>query len=129
MSTADLSEGTLAYYSETQHQIVIDLEYLNSSHSYDVLETLIHECTHAYQYEQVALYQKLDEESRNLLMFYDASVYLEEFADYEDGSEDFFLYYSQLAEINARKAGEEEAQEYIERVNEYLYSTDNVQGE
>lgn len=126
VGTADLSEGTLAYYSEIQHKIVIDLEHLNNSHSYEVLETLIHECTHAYQYEQVTLYQKLDEESRNLLMFYDASVYLEEFADYEDGSEDFFLYYSQLAEINARKAGEEEAQEYIERVNEYLYGTDNV---
>ena len=127
VGTADLSEGTLAYYSESQHQIVVDLEHLNSSHSYEVLESLIHECNHAYQYEQVALYQKLDEESRNLLMFYEASVYLDEFADYQDGSEDFVLYYSQLAEINARKAGEEEAKEYIERVNRYLYEQSSGQ--
>ena len=117
IGTADLSEGTLAYYSEAKHQIVIDIDYLKDSYSYDILETSIHECTHAYQHEQVALYQKLDDKSRNLLMFHDVSIYMEEFADYEDGSEDFWNYYSQKAEIDARKAGETESLEYIQRVN------------
>lgn len=118
---AELSEGTLAYYSEAQHQIVIDIDHLTDSYSYDVLETLIHEVTHAYQYEQVALYQRVDEESRNLLMFYDASIYIKEFANYEDGSDDFLHYYCQKAEIDARKAGKTESLEYIRRINEYLY--------
>ena len=66
------------------------------------------------------LYLNLDKEDRNLLMFYDASVYMEEFADYKDGDENFYAYYTQLAEIRAREAGETESLEYIEAVNEYL---------
>ena len=83
--------------------------------------------THAYQYEQVALYQKLDATTRNLLMFRNVSVYMDEFANYQDGSEDFGLYYSQLSEINARRAAEEESKEYIERVNYYLYGQSDEQ--
>lgn len=120
VGTADLSGDTLAYYDDSQHQIVIDLKHLNSSDSYEVLDSLLHECNHVYQFEQVALYQKLDEKSRNLLMFYEASVYLDEFADYKDGSEGL-AYYSQLAEKNAYEAGEERAEEYIERIDRYLH--------
>lgn len=116
----DLSTGTLAYYRDSTHQIVIDLGHLEDSYSYDVLESLLHEVHHAYQHNQVELYQKLDEEDRNLFMFYDASVYMEEFADYEDGDENFYAYYTQLAEIHAREAGETESLEYIEAINEYL---------
>lgn len=120
VGTDDLSYGTLAYYSDSTHQVVIDMSHLENSYSYDVLKTLVHEVHHAYQHEQVELYQKLDEDERNLLMFYDASVYMEEFADYEDGNENFYAYYTQLAEIHAREAGETESLEYIEAINEYL---------
>lgn len=120
VGTDDLSVGTLAYYRDSTHQIVIDLDHLDNSYSYDVLSTLLHEVHHAYQHNQVELYQKLDEEDRNLFMFYDASVYMEEFADYEDGDENFYAYYTQLAEIHAREAGETESLEYIEAINEYL---------
>lgn len=120
VGTGDLSTGTLAYYRDSTHQIVIDLEYLKDSYSYCVLESLLHEVHHAFQHNQVEIYQKLDEEDRNLLMFYEASVYMEEFANYEDGDENFYAYYTQLAEIHARKAGETESLEYIEAINEYL---------
>lgn len=120
VGTDDLSVGTLAYYRDSTHQIVIDLGHLENSYSYDVLSSLLHEVHHAYQHNQVDLYQKLDEEDRNLFMFYDASVYMEELADYEDGDENFYAYYTQLAEIHAREAGETESLEYIEAINEYL---------
>lgn len=120
VGTNDLSAGTLAYYKDSTHQIVIDLDHLENSYSYYVLSSLLHEVHHAYQHNQVKLYQKLDEEDRNLFMFYDASVYMEEFADYEDGDENFYAYYTQLAEIHAREAGETESLEYIEAINEYL---------
>lgn len=126
---AALDGNTLAYYCEPQHQIVIDIDYLKLGYSYELLESIIHECTHAYQYEQINLYKKVDEESRNLLMFYEASVYLEEFSDYVDGNKDFERYYGQLAEINARKAGEDGAKEYIRRIEEYLYEAEGAQGE
>lgn len=120
VGTDDLSAGTLAYYKDTTHQIVIDLDHLENSYSYYVLSSLLHEVHHAYQHNQVELYQKLNEEDRNLFMFYDASVYMKEFANYEDGDENFYAYYTQLAEIHAREAGETESLEYIEAINEYL---------
>ena len=120
VGTDDLSVGTLAYYKDSTHQIVIDLDHLENSYSYYVLSSLLHETHHAYQHNQVELYQKIDEEDRNLFMFYDASVYMEEFANYEDGDENFYAYYTQLAEIHAREAGETESLEYIEAINEYL---------
>jgi len=129
VGTAALEGNTLAYYCEPQHQIVIDVDYLKLGYSYALLESIIHECTHAYQYEQIDLYKKVDEEARNLLMFYEASVYLEEFSDYEDGNEDFERYYGQLAEVNARKAGEIGAEEYIRKIEEYLYEMECTQGE
>ena len=117
---AELSTGTRAYYNDSIHQVVVDLEHIDYSYSYDVLESLLHEVHHAYQHEQVELYQKLDEDERSLFMFYDVSIYMEEFKNYVDGDEDFFSYYTQLTEINARKAGQIEALEYIKAINEYL---------
>ena len=58
-------------------------------------------------------------------MFRDTSVYLEEFADYQDGSEGFEKYESQLLEVNARKAARETSNEYIKQINEYLYGRGN----
>jgi hypothetical protein len=127
IGTAELYEDTLGYYSEAKHQIVIDINHLKDSYSYDVLETLLHECAHAYQYDQVALYKTLDEKSRNLLMFYDASIYMEEFADYKDGHDDYEQYSSQKSEIDARKAGKTESLEYISRINEYLYGDSGLE--
>ena len=120
IGTQEIASGTLGYYSEAQHLVVIDINHLKYSESYDVLKTLIHEVTHAYQYEQVAVYRTLDEKSRNLLLFYPASQYIEEFANYKDGEEDYWQYYGQWVEYDARKATEIESVEYIQRVNEYL---------
>ncbi len=120
VGTDDLSIGTLAYYRDSTHQIVIDLDHLANGYSYDVLSSLLHEVYHAYTWDLIKLYQKLDEEERNLLIFYDASVYVKEFADYKDGDENFYAYYTQLAEIHAREAGETESLEYIKAINEYL---------
>lgn len=119
LGTAELSGGTLAHYSDSKHQIVIDINHLDDD-GYEVLETIIHECTHAYQHEQVELYRSLDEKSRNLLMFWEVSEYMDEFENYIDGSEDPFGYYLQLAEIDARERAEKDSLEYIERINEYL---------
>lgn len=45
---------------------------------------------------------------------------MKEFADYKDGDESFYAYYTQLAEIRSREAGKIESLEYIEAINEYL---------
>lgn len=55
-----------------------------------------------------------------LLMFDRASIYKEEFADYNSGFKDFCGYYSQTCEIDARKYAQQATDEYFERINEYL---------
>ena len=120
VGVADLEETTLAYYNDNAHQVIIDVQHLEESYSYYVLQTLLHECCHAYQYEQVEVYKKLDEKDRNLRMYHKVKIYMEEFADYEDGEDDYGSYYTQLSEMDARYAGETESLDYIQAINEYL---------
>ena len=115
-----LSNGTLAYYNHSTHQVVIDLEHLQNAYSYDILETLLHEVQHAYQHNQVDLYKRLTAEDRNLLLFNNASIYMDEFSNYEENNENFFVYYTQLSEIHAREVSETESLEYVEAINKYL---------
>ena len=42
-----------------------------------------------------------------------------EFADYEDGSADFYKYYMQECEIDAREYAEAGVKEYLRRIREY----------
>lgn len=120
VGTAKLSDGMLAYYRNSSHQIVIDVDYLESSYGYTMLRTLLHEAHHAYAHAQVELYQELAEKDKRLLMFYNASIYEEEFSDYVHGADNYYDYYTQAVEIHARKAGETESLEYIKAINEYL---------
>lgn len=115
----DLEEKTQGYYRMSTHQIMLNTSHLKNDSSYEVLKTLLHECYHAYQHEVVALYQKIDAKSRNLYLFYNASVYLEEFADYVDGYEDFVAYYGQKTESDAREYAERNSLVYYARVEEY----------
>ena len=118
ITTETLSGKTMAYYNEARHQIAVDPKYLNDSDK--VCEIFLHEVYHAYEFKLAAIYQRLDEKSRNLLLFQEAAIYLDEFKNYKSESEDFDLYYNQLVEINARKAAKERAKVYIARINEYL---------
>lgn len=121
VGSADLEEGCLAYYDEKRHQIIINLNYLMKSKGAEVVKSLIHECTHAYQYEQVILYQSMDKKTRNLLLFHDASIYATEFTNYVDGKQeqDFEHYYNQKVEVDARKAGKKGARKYMKMAEKY----------
>ena len=125
IGTSVLDDRITAYYMESEHKIVIDIDYLKNSHSYKVMQTLIHECTHAYQHELVTVYQSLDEEARNLLLFNEASVYAKEYENYINYKDDFEGYYNQAIENDARGAGILRGGEYIGRINEYLYGDQN----
>ena len=52
-----------------------------------MLKGILHACYHAYQIEQIKVYQKLDKTSKDLLLFYDIGVYEEELGKYKDGDE------------------------------------------
>lgn len=129
VGVGDLSFGTLGYYRDSTHQIVLDYEHLKESHSYLILETLMHEVNHVYTHELVRIYTNLSEEDRDLKIFHDIDIYTLEYEHYVDGSDDDFeKYYNQLVETHAREAGTEEAFRYIQLINEYLEIDENLEG-
>lgn len=124
-ATADLADENGGYYSDATHQIVINTSYLEEATSDELVDIVTHEAYHAYQYEQVLLYQSLDPKSRNLHLFYDASVYLDELSHYTDGSQDYGEYYGQKVESDARMYAEESTNDYFNQVREYLNEHSN----
>lgn len=115
-----VADNVYGYYDYSKHLIVVNTTILENSNAYDVLETVCHEAYHAYQYQQVILFNQLDEESQSLLMFYEISLYKAEFeGGYIDGTDDFAGYYMQTCEVNAREYADEAVRSYKYWVNYY----------
>lgn len=120
VSTAILEEYVNGEYCENTRTINIDASHLESSTPQSLIATVCHEAYHSYQHVITEAYQNADESFKNLLLFYDASVYQEEFANYDDGSNGLETYYYQQVEVDARSYASEATGEYIKRI----YSTD-----
>lgn len=95
-------EGTLAYYTDDWRRITVDWTHLQEDSSWEVVDTICHEAYHALQHREVEVYWESDEELRDLKIFDTAKQYIQEFRNYNDGSEDFDGYYEQLLEETAR---------------------------
>ena len=119
VSTAIIEENTLGEYSANNRMIYINADHLEESGPRDLMTTVCHEAYHGYQHYIIEAYQNADEQFKNLLLFYDASIYEEEFANYDDGSEGLENYYKQYVEIDAREYADRAAAEYYH----YLYPT------
>ena len=109
-----------AYYTDNDRAIALNIEHLLYSPAKKVLQSLLHEIYHSYQYRLVDAYKKMDEESRKLRVFQTANTYMEEFADYTSGEQYFFAYYNQQCESDARAYAEIAAEEYYNYIEEYL---------
>lgn len=120
----NLREGLAGYYSDSNHAIIVSTDSLLSDSSYEVVDTVAHEAYHSLQHRMVDTYNEASDDMKHLMLYYDASVYKEEFADYTDGFKDFCGYYSQKCESNARRYAKSAADEYFERINEYLRTTE-----
>lgn len=114
----------LGSYSEEEYLIRIDKEHLEKSIGYDVMGTILHECAHAYQYEQVDIYMVLDEKYKKSILLYPASIYKEEFSNYKSTSngDSYEHYYYQRAEMDARDLAKTHVAAYKEMIEAYLYS-------
>lgn len=117
-----MNATTLAHYEFETETIVINLSHLTSTDSRSAVETLCHECRHAYQHRLVQAYSALGEEYRRLRIFDEVSDYKEEFANYIDGDDDFEGYYRQQCETDSRNYAVEAADEYFMRIAEYHHS-------
>ena len=114
----DMDESVLGGYQDYSYRIMIDTEHLRHSSAEAVLNTILHEAYHCYQERCVEIYEKLEPEERNLMLFYRTAFYADEFENYIGGNEDIDGYRNQAVEIDARAYAEENVKEYYRLIEE-----------
>lgn len=125
IGVADLNQKTVTSYTEGNYQIIIDVDYLSAPDGYRVLKGILHACYHAYQIEQIKVYQKLDKTSKDLLLFYDIGVYEEELGKYKDGDE-FTGDKSTQIERDAEEYAQKNLEIYFREIRDYLNMDGNA---
>ena len=120
VGTLSLREGVAGCYSDEKHEILVNIDCLLNDSPDFLVKVIAHEAYHAAQFRMVDAYDAASDEAKSLILFYDASVYKEEFASYVDASGDYCEYYYQKCETDARKYAEEAVIEYYARIEEYL---------
>lgn len=112
-----LGEHTAGSYSNRDFQIVIDAVHIRDEAPLEVLDTLCHEAYHAYEYRLADLYTVIPPEYHSLAAAVRFGGYYQEFNDYTKGEEnDFYQYYMQTVEIDARNHSKVAAKNYIEDI-------------
>lgn len=122
VSAEVLDEGNLGCYIDSIHSIKVNLDFLSTGTAHELLETLAHEVYHAYQHRLVDLYNSTDEQYKNMMLLYRASVYKEEFESYVDGDEDFIGYLFQVVEIDSDAYALATVDSIYKEIDEYLSS-------
>lgn len=125
VGVANLGEHTLGHYIEGTHEIIINLDHLMNDDASKVLESVCHEVRHGYQYCLVSVFENSPEDAKNLRLLKDAKSYAKEFSNYKEGTRDYYDYYNQKCEIDARAYAEEAVADYYQRIDEYLTDKGN----
>lgn len=112
-----LEEDLLGTYCESDYIVTISADQLNNGAAEECLNTVLHECYHAYQYMQLEIYQMVPDEYKNMLMLYDASLYKDELGTIS--SKDYETYITSQTEIKARKYAEAGVLSYYKLIEKY----------
>lgn len=121
VEAGNMEESTWGYYSDRNRKIVVNIDRLSVGTAHEILDVLCHEAYHAYQHRLVDLYDKQSEQDKELLLFYNASRYQQEFADYSD--EDYFEYTYQTCEVACRLYAERAVEDYYQAIDEHAGET------
>ena len=100
-------ERVLGEYKNPTRSFMIDTDHLRNDYVEDVVDTMLHELRHAYQYDLAEAYAvlepHLEEEQKNLLHLRQAYAFLENFENYYDnGNDGFDKYFTQTVEVDCR---------------------------
>ncbi len=120
VTTADTQGGTLGYYADDMHQIVIRTDTIQEEKPYMLLNVVLHEAYHSYEYRCTDTWKESDSKYQSLMLYNKAKVYEEEYENYNRGEEDYFAYYMQQCEIDSREYAQSRAQDYCDAINEYF---------
>lgn len=124
--TDTLDADIMGHYTDADNAITLNLRHLSTADARTMLSTLCHECYHAYQYRLVALYDRMDEEAKELLLFQEASYYKDEFTNYIDGTQDLEGYSRQWCERDSESYAEKAVTDYYYRI--YQYNEERKEG-
>lgn len=120
VAASAMDEHTVAAYNDSAHTINFNLDYLEQMPPRDILNACCHEVYHCYQHRLVDAYRGVDEQMRGLKIFSKAVEYEKEFARYVEGEEDFYTYYGQLCESDARSYAANAVEAYMMALDEEL---------
>ncbi|MDD6193594.1 MAG: hypothetical protein PUB19_01695 [Lachnospiraceae bacterium] len=117
----DLPQNKGGYYNKKRRTIYLNRYYLDDNQQ--ILKSLLHEVRHSYQVRMCELYIKLSPADRALYAFYDTRAYIDEYQGrYISPEENHTMYLKQESEIDAYRYSREAVEEYMSRINGYIYS-------
>lgn len=120
VSGANLPENTLGSYEDRSRSIRISIEHLEKDPVEEVLDTLLHEVYHCYEFRLAEVYTAAAPELQRLRLFRDAASYAGEVAQPVDPEEDYQAYTAQALETDSRIYAAIGVQEYYDRIAAYL---------
>lgn len=109
-----LENKVLAAYSYEDHMIKMDYESLKNCKLEEAIESLAHECRHAYQRALIELYKSSDSKYNELYIFRYVPNFIKEFDNYIDAANDYEGYSKQWVEIDANAYAENATEEILE---------------
>lgn len=102
LKSTKLEDNTVGQYSYDENIIYIDSEFIAISESTDALDTICHECRHAYQHSVVDMLDWSQDSVNSHYYYRSAQQWKLEFNDYQSGQFDYDTYYQQSIEVDAR---------------------------
>lgn len=120
----DLGEGVVGAYIPDRKVVAINKGSLEETDPAMILETVMHEMYHAWEYELVELYKNTSHEQRNMRVFQPCATYLMEMQDYKTAGDDIESqkeYYFQKMEEDSRTNSEIALNEYCEAFMDIYY--------
>lgn len=106
-------------YNSDEAVITLNACELTTSTAHDVVNTICHECYHAYERQMISLYNDTAAEYRNMLLFKPALTYSKEFENYVQADENFYNYFCMQVEADSRKYAAEGVEDYYKKIEMY----------
>ena len=119
----ELDKTKLGQYNHTDKYIAINEKHFKDAPLKEILNTLIHETRHAYQYALTEMYlsiqNDIDSKYVYLFAFQEAQEFINNQNNYISGKEDFDAYYEQAIEIDSREWASKRIKDYY---TEFIYN-------
>lgn len=119
----DLDGTTRGEYCNALKIISIDEDHFNNSSVKEIVQTVCHECRHAYQYACIEVYNNTDENYKELNMFDNSKKLMASslnYIEYNSEEDNYDEYSTQLVEADAFSYAAQATEEYyVKLIPEY----------